>query len=220
MLELDHLVVAARSLDEGVAWCDRVLGVPPGPGGPHPLMGTHNRLLRIASPTFAKAYLEVIAIDPHASPPQRVRWFDLDGAAMRASVADEPRLIHWVARTDDIDRAGAAFRANGIDTGRVLSASRPTRGGELRWRITVRDDGRRPLGGVAPTLIQWEDTHPVDTMAASGISLEGLDLRTDAPALERALRQAGATQPIGVAQGAPALAAHLHTPLGAVTLSS
>jgi hypothetical protein len=31
--QLDHLVVAARTLDEGVAWCEATLGVTPGPGG-------------------------------------------------------------------------------------------------------------------------------------------------------------------------------------------
>ena len=30
---LDHLVVMAASLDEGVAWCEATLGVTPGPGG-------------------------------------------------------------------------------------------------------------------------------------------------------------------------------------------
>ena len=46
---IDHLVVAASSLDQGVAWCEATLGVTPGPGGEHPLMGTHNRLLRVAT---------------------------------------------------------------------------------------------------------------------------------------------------------------------------
>ena len=33
------------------------------PGGEHPLMGTHNRLLRIDSAEFPSAYLELIAIN-------------------------------------------------------------------------------------------------------------------------------------------------------------
>jgi hypothetical protein len=49
MRAVDHLVIAAASLEEGVAWCEATLGVTPGPGGEHPLMGTHNRLLRIAT---------------------------------------------------------------------------------------------------------------------------------------------------------------------------
>ena len=57
---LDHLVVAAATLAEGVAWCERTLGVTPGPGGRHPLFGTHNRLLKIESEAFALAYLDII----------------------------------------------------------------------------------------------------------------------------------------------------------------
>jgi hypothetical protein len=53
--QVDHVVVAARSLQEGVAWCEQTLGVSPGPGGEHPLFGTHNRLLRIASVNFPLA---------------------------------------------------------------------------------------------------------------------------------------------------------------------
>ena len=81
---VDHLVVMAASLAEGVAWCEATLGVTPGPGGEHPLMGTHNRLLRIASPAFPQAYLELIAIDPDAPALGRVRWFGLDDPALQA----------------------------------------------------------------------------------------------------------------------------------------
>jgi hypothetical protein len=47
----------AASLPEGVAWCEATLGVTPGPGGEHPLMGTHNRLLRIATAGFPQRLL-------------------------------------------------------------------------------------------------------------------------------------------------------------------
>ena len=63
LAKLDHLVVMANSLVEGVAWCDAALGTTPGPGGEHPLMGTHNRLLRIDCAEFPRAYLEIIAIN-------------------------------------------------------------------------------------------------------------------------------------------------------------
>ena len=70
---VDHLIVAAPSLDAGVAWCERTLGVTPGPGGQHPQMGTHNRLLKIASDAYPQAYLEIIAIDPAAPHPGGLR---------------------------------------------------------------------------------------------------------------------------------------------------
>src|SRR5882724_10968881 len=105
---IDHLVVAAHALDQGVQWCEAVLGVTPGPGGEHPLMGTHNRLLRIASTRYPQAYLEIIAIDPAALRPGHGRWFDLDDPALQETVREQPRLIHFVAKTVD---AAAALKA-------------------------------------------------------------------------------------------------------------
>jgi hypothetical protein len=64
-------------------------------------MGTHNRLFSIASARFARAYFEIIAIDPAAPPPARSRWFDLDAPALREALARGPQLIHWVARGHD-----------------------------------------------------------------------------------------------------------------------
>jgi len=101
--QLDHLVVAAATLDEGVAWCEATLGVTPGPGGRHALMGTHNRLLKLDSAAFPHSYLEIIAIDPAAPPPGRPRWFGLDDPALRAAVQVSPRLHHVVLRTPDIE---------------------------------------------------------------------------------------------------------------------
>ena len=163
---VDHLVVGAATLEQGVAWCEATLGVMPGPGGKHPLMGTHNRLLAIGSPAFPRAYLEIIAIDPQAAAPARRRWFDLDDPALRAALAAGPRLIHWVARCDDAVAECAALAAAGIDRGEVLQAERDTPRGLLRWRISVRDDGQRLAGGALPTLIEWGDTHPADSLAA------------------------------------------------------
>ena len=56
---LDHLVVAAASLDEGVPWCEATLGVTPGPGRAHALFGTPNRLPRLHSGEHRQTSLEV-----------------------------------------------------------------------------------------------------------------------------------------------------------------
>jgi len=90
---IDHLVVAARNLDEGVAWCEATLGITPNAGGEHENYGTHNRLFKIATPRYPMAYFEIIAINPAASAQKRnanKRWFDLDDAALQASIAKEP----------------------------------------------------------------------------------------------------------------------------------
>ena len=75
--QLDHLVVLASSLEQGVAWCEAALGITPDAGGRHAFMGTHNRLLRTSSDAFPNSYLEIIAIDPDGQPPTNSqRWFD------------------------------------------------------------------------------------------------------------------------------------------------
>ena len=83
---VDHLVVAAESLDQGVQWCEAMLGITPQAGGEHPLMGTHNRLLRLSTPQYPRAYLEIIAIDPLAKAPGRTRWFDLDDPELQRAI--------------------------------------------------------------------------------------------------------------------------------------
>ena len=156
---LDHLVILAATLPEGVAWCEATFGVALAPGGEHPLMGTHNRLLNISSPAHPRAYLEVIAINPGATPARAAgarRWFDMDNEALQAQLHQTgPQLAHWVAQVPDITQAVAALAAQGIDRGRVLAASRPTPHGLLSWQISVRDDGQRLFGGGLPTLIEW-----------------------------------------------------------------
>ena len=59
--QIDHLVIAASTLEQGVEWCEAHLGITPGTGGEHALFGTHNRLFKIATPTFPTAYFEIIA---------------------------------------------------------------------------------------------------------------------------------------------------------------
>ncbi|HUP30702.1 MAG TPA: VOC family protein, partial [Usitatibacter sp.] len=101
MILLDHLVVAARNLEDGAAWLESRLGAVLSPGGKHVLMGTHNRLLSLGE----GRYLELISVDPEAPPPGRARWFDLDSPAMQVRLARSPALIHWAVRTDDIEDA-------------------------------------------------------------------------------------------------------------------
>src|SRR5581483_3649792 len=98
MTELDHLTIAAHTLDQGLAYVRDALGVDLPTGGAHPRMATHNRLLRLGDGVF----LEVIAIDPAAPPPARPRWFQLDDPALQADLRRAPRLLTWVVRTSDI----------------------------------------------------------------------------------------------------------------------
>ena len=164
-MELDHLIVAARTLDEGSDWIEERLGVRPVPGGKHDFMGTHNRLLGLGE----RVYLEVIAIDPDAPKPARARWMSLDEADMVERLAQGPALIHWVMRTDAIEEE---LRRSPDREVAILSASR----GDYRWRIGVRPDGRLPCAGQCATLIQWESAlHPADRLPDSGCRVDALD---------------------------------------------
>lgn len=212
---VDHLVVGAATLEQGAAWCAATLGVLPGPGGRHPLMGTHNLLLAIGAPDFPRAYLEIIAIDPQAPAPQRRRWYDLDDPALRATLASGPRLIHWVAGCDDAVAECAALADAGFDRGEMLQAERDTPRGLLRWRISVRSDGQRLAGGALPTLIEWDAMHPSDHLPASAVALQSLSVAGLAPAVMAALALQGVTAGDG-----NALQAVLQTPAGRVVLRS
>ena len=221
---IDHLVVAAASLDEGVQWCEKTLGTTPGPGGEHPLMGTHNRLVSVASPTFPLAYLEIIAIHSGAACARSTgagRWFDLDDRELQAHLTQSgPRLIHFVARTAGANIAVGALARLGLDRGEVLTASRPTAQGLLRWKITVRQDGQRLFYGALPTLIEWGPVHPARGMPASGVVLQSLSACHPRADALRAAHEAIGLADVEITPGSPNLTATLQTPLGMVTLAS
>lgn len=221
---LDHLVVAASTLEEGVAWCERTLGITPGPGGEHPLMGTHNRLFKIASPKHPHAYFEIIAINSEAASARMLgakRWFDLDNVALQASLRQNgPQLVHFVVNTDRALPAVQALADLDIDRGELLTASRMTPPGLLSWQITVRHDGQRLMHGCLPTLIKWGDVHPTDNMPTSNITLQSITANQPNPDALRAAYDAIGLSNIDVLAGSPNLTATLQTPRGLVTLQS
>ncbi len=193
---IDHLAVSALTLDAGAAAVEAALGMAMSPGGVHPHMATHNRLL-----SLGEVYLEVIAIDPAAPAPAWPRWFDLD------SFAGPPRLTNWICATDDLEAAVAAA-PEGV--GVPLDLQR----GDLRWRMAVPGDGRLPFDGCFPALIQWQGPHPAARLPDQGARLLRLEVaHPQAEALRAAL---GASDPrVVIVQGAEkALRAEIDTPHG------
>lgn len=214
---VDHLVVAAATLEQGAAWCEATLGITPGPGGKHALMGTYNRLFSIATEAFPQAYCEIVAIDPDAPPPGRPRWFGLDDPALQARIAEQPQLVHMVARSAMLDMHRWGLITVGLQPGEPVRAARDTPNGRLEWQIMLRPDGSLLCGGALPTLIQWQGTHPAEHMPASGVGLRALSLRGVPERARTVLRLRGVLH----AEGAgPALCATLNTPLGDITLES
>ena len=228
---MDHLVVLATNLEMGVQWCEATLGITPGPGGEHDKYGTHNRLFKIATPAYPTAYLEIIAINPHAVRPKKMqptRWFDMDDAALQAAVKTEPRLVHWVVNTPDMQAARMALRMQGIDRGPAVLASRRTSKGVLNWQISVRADGQRLFDGTLPSLIQWgkpEATdpmrlHPRNTLPRSGVSLQSVAVTHPSAAKLQAAYDAIGLEGVAVSEGPANLVATLQTPKGLVQLQS
>ena len=215
---VDHLVVAAATLEQGVQWCEATFGITPAAGGSHPLMGTHNRLLRLAGPQYSRCYLEIIAIDPGAAAPATARWFDLDQPALQSAIRRQPRLVHFVARCAYAEGAARALRERGLDPGGLVRAQRQSPAGMLQWDITIRADGQRLCHGAVPTLIQWRGAHPTDTMPESGVELLGLAARHPRVQDVQAAHAAIGLQGVGVREGEADLVATFAAPAGRVTL--
>lgn len=174
--ELDHIIIGAASLAQGVRFIQERLGVAIPPGGKHPDMGTHNHLMRLGE----HAFLEVISIDPDAPPPGRPRWFELDRPAMQARLAERPRLVSWVIRSPDVV---ATTQASAFAVGEVTALRRDA----LSWRLTVPEDGSIPGEGVMPHVIEWDGgARPWEKMADGGCQLEALIITHLHPELARA----------------------------------
>jgi hypothetical protein len=199
MLALDHLAVAAETLEAGRAHVEAALGVILQPGGQHAHFGTHNLLLGLED----GLYLEVIAVDPTAAVQAVPRWFDLD------RFVGAPRLGTWICRCDDLEAALAQAPAG---AGRPVDLAR----GDLRWRMAVAADGRMPFDGAFPALIQWQGAHPAARLMRSGCRLRRLVVtHPDATVLRGALAGMLSYPRVVIEDGSEiALRAEIETPHG------
>lgn len=207
---LDHLVVAAVNLQEGIDYISNRLGIPPQSGGQHLRMGTHNALLSMGP----SCYLEVIAIDPSLPDPERSRWFGLDQQETQQRLGRTPFLLHWVARTTDIY---AAKEIAPQMFGEVIPMSRK----QLDWLITVPEDGSLHGEGTVPSLIQWQTTTlPSTQLPDHGLRLELLEISSPTPeTIKPVLEQMNLTAGISVYSGdKPSLSATIKTPTGVKVL--
>ena len=203
--EVDHIVVAVDTLDQGRQWCREVLGVEPQTGGRHALMGTHNLLANVSSTAFPDCYLEIIAIDPEAPPPGRPRWFGLDDRS-----AGPPALAAFVARSRTLDMHRWGLIHMGIDPGPLVALSR----GDLHWQMLINAQADMP--GAVPMLIQWGAVHPCSRLPLSGLEL--VDVTLDGmPA--RVTQLLGLRGVDGQADRPPGLSVRLRTPMGEIELT-
>lgn len=212
--KLDHIVIAADTLKQGVAYVRQCLGVTIPYGGEHKKMGTHNHVMQLGSELF----LEVIAINPGADPPESPRWFGLDDPYVRRQIQERPVLLSWVVNTGNMNQF---LEQTSFSFGKAELLRRDT----LSWYFALPDDGRLLAGGMLPYAIEWQvDVHPATKMAACGCHLEGLEIHHANPGwLGAVLRSINAENLVEIhplpANTAPFLKAYIKTPGGVREMS-
>ena len=204
MMVLDHVAIAAEDLASAEAELTAAHGLTFQGGGQHMDMGTHNRLIGLGP----SEYLELITPCPDIPAPSQPRWFDLD----RFSGA--PRSRSWVCAVTDLDAVLAQIP---FPVGKVWNLGR----GDLRWRMTIPEDGILPFDGLFPALIEWQSGgHPATRLNEVGVRLEALALETpQAEALRAALVPLFADTRLSIAKAdTPKISVTLATETGTVVL--
>src|SRR6185436_15261652 len=124
--QIDHLVYATPDLDLGINAIVKLTGVRATAGGQHPGLGTRNALVALGP----ASYLEIIGPDPDQPKPAGSRRFGIDD--LKA-----PRLLTWVAKSNQLDALVASAAAHGVTLGAVIPGSRKRPDGVvLSWRYT------------------------------------------------------------------------------------
>lgn len=206
---LDHLLIGAPSLDDGIAWLGERTGVRAVIGGSHPGLGTWNALASLGP----RQYIEIIAPDPGQP---GVPTFYVPG--LRDFPA--PRIATWAARGERLDGITTRLSADfTCDPPRQGSRVRPD-GTRLAWTLAFpRDRAHGVFGGALPFLIEWEsdEAHP-GRNTPPGLRLRDLSLCHPEPeALGNVLR--GLDMDVRVKAAAePQIQVELDTPRGVVRL--
>ncbi len=207
--KIDHFTVGTADLATGQAVLADTLGAVVPNGSKHDAMSTHNCVCQAGDARF----LEVIAIDPEAPDPGRVRWFTLDDPATQARIAERPRALCWVVNTPDVD---AVVAASPVDLGEIVHFQR----GDRTWRLTVPKDGSLPEGGLLPAFIEWSPgPHPSTGQQDIGLTLGAIRLSHPDPATLRGQLEAlGVDHLADITEGPRGLAFAVKTPKGLVVL--
>ena len=163
-LELDHVLIAVRDLESGVAEAERRFHVTSVEGGRHPGWGTANRIVPLGT-----SYLELVAVvdAAEAATSPLGKW-------VSAAAGEDPQLLGWAVRPGDLD--GVAAR-NGLA---IVQGSRRAAGGELlSWRTAGLD--RAIAEPCFPFFIEWSAETRFPGLAAepSNVSIRELGLTGD-----------------------------------------
>jgi len=143
---VDHILIGAASLDDGIRAFENATGVTPVRGGRHPSRGTENALASLGG-----VYVEIIAPQAGARPDEFI-------GELRALKA--PAVVGWAVHVVDAADAAARLTQAGFKPTTPRPGSRVTpEGATLEW-ATFEVETPRIAG--APFFIRWGDatTHP------------------------------------------------------------
>jgi catechol 2,3-dioxygenase-like lactoylglutathione lyase family enzyme len=203
---LDHVILGAPDLDDGIAMLENALGVRAIRGGQHLGHGTVNALI----PLEGDKFLEVLAPDPGQPPPTRARWVGIDDVR-------SARLTGWAANGHDLQILVDEAARQGVHLGGVLAGRRRNKDGTaLTWDFT--DPYTRIADGIVPFLIDWGDTPHPSKLAPPTAKLNAFWAEHPDPApVQRTLRVLGIDLPVRTGPS-PALALNITGPLGRIEL--
>lgn len=207
--KIDHIVIGAANLEKATKRVENLLKADFSTGGKHPLMATHNRLIKLQN----SIYMEVISIDPSASMPQssaqKKRWFSLDSQSTIRRLSMAPQPLCWVAAVDNIEQA---ISHCGYNPGKIIEVTRD----DLRWRLTVPKNGKLSFRGVLPVLIEWPNgNNPTRIMPESNVCLQQLTLFHSNPKkIKGILSKLKISGPINIEHGKPRIQFSLKTASG------
>jgi len=164
--QLDHVMVAIRSLPDGIAEFEQLSGVKAGVGGKHPGRGTENALVSLGN----GAYIEIIA--PQGNVPLADEY-----EGMRS--LQHLSIFTWAVSVSDVDAAVASLKSAGFAVNPPQPGARVTpSGARLEWStFTLADKSIR----IAPFFIHWkEGTQHPSTTAPGGCSMSAMKLQDPA----------------------------------------
>jgi len=172
---LDHLVIGAPTLEEGVAYVQEQFGVDIPKGGEHLSMATHNHLMQLGNNTFVELIAPAPALEANPERLVQPRWFGLDERWLQERLTQSPGLIAWVVNCDDLH---ATSYKSLVSVGAITRITR----GDLAWLFALPGDGRLLAGGALPYFMQWEtDEHPSLGMKDLGVRLQSLEIAHSQP---------------------------------------
>jgi len=200
LVALDHLILGAASLAEGLAYVRETFDVDARIGGRHPGAGTENAVIALGGRT----YLEVLAPVPGE---------ELAPGLEALLALARPVLWGWALGTDDAGALAARADALGIVRTPVADGDRRRPDGTfVRWRnLAVQ----LALGEAAPFFIEWSPdcAHPSEDAPAAGVVRALTVHHPDPDAARAALSRLGFDVDVARAD-APALSAEIETNAG------